>query len=96
MICSVGLTCVDIVSFLPSYPLEDSDQRLSHNIILTSGGQEILLETEIYNFATWLTFRCTNQSWERGGNASNNSTVFACLGASVEYFGTLADDNLLR
>ncbi|CAL8107687.1 unnamed protein product [Orchesella dallaii] len=66
MICSVGLTCVDIVSFLPQYPLEDSDQR------------------------------CTKQSWERGGNASNNATVLSCLGASVEYFGTLADDNLLQ
>ncbi|ODN00024.1 Ketohexokinase [Orchesella cincta] len=67
MICSVGLTCVDIVSFLPEYPLEDSDQR-----------------------------SCTKQSWERGGNASNNATVLSCLGASVEYFGTLADDNLLH
>lgn len=27
MICCVGLTCVDIVNFMPEYPEEDSDQR---------------------------------------------------------------------
>lgn len=39
--------------------------------------------------------RCNNQTWERGGNASNNASVLADLGAEVEYFGTLANDHLL-
>jgi len=27
MICTVGLNCMDIVSFVKKYPIEDSDQR---------------------------------------------------------------------
>ncbi|XP_035710656.1 ketohexokinase isoform X3 [Folsomia candida] len=40
--------------------------------------------------------RCTKQEWARGGNASNNSTVLACLNQPVEFFGTLANDHLLK
>ncbi|CAL8110063.1 unnamed protein product [Orchesella dallaii] len=66
MICTVGLICVDIVSFMPEYPTEDSDHR------------------------------CAEQTWERGGNASNSATVLACMGVPVECLGTLADDKLLK
>lgn len=31
MICLVGLSCVDIVNFMPAYPEEDSDQRYLNN-----------------------------------------------------------------
>lgn len=34
--------------------------------------------------------RVDSQRWCRGGNASNSSVILAQLGASVEYFGTLA------
>ncbi len=40
--------------------------------------------------------RCAEQSWSRGGNASNSATILASIGVDVEYLGTLADDALLR
>ncbi|XP_005092414.1 ketohexokinase [Aplysia californica] len=35
--------------------------------------------------------RCLDCVWQRGGNASNSSTVISLLGGSVEFFGTLSD-----
>ncbi|XP_078258941.1 ketohexokinase isoform X2 [Rhinoraja longicauda] len=34
--------------------------------------------------------RCISQRWQRGGNASNSSTVLALLGASCGFMGSLA------
>lgn len=62
-ILCVGLCCLDIVSKVVRFPVEDTDQR------------------------------CLEQRWQRGGNASNNSTVLALLGAKVTYFGTIADSH---
>lgn len=40
--------------------------------------------------------RCAEQTWARGGNASNSATILASIGLDVEYLGTLADDALLK
>ncbi|XP_048237156.1 ketohexokinase-like [Haliotis rufescens] len=37
--------------------------------------------------------RCTDYYWQRGGNASNSSTIISILGLPAEYLGVLADDN---
>lgn len=37
--------------------------------------------------------RCLSHRWQRGGNASNNCTVFSKFNVPCEYFGTLAKDN---
>ena len=39
--------------------------------------------------------RCIDYYKQRGGNASNSSTVFSLLGGNAEFFGTLADDTEL-
>ncbi|RUS92037.1 hypothetical protein EGW08_000250 [Elysia chlorotica] len=39
--------------------------------------------------------RCIDYYKQRGGNASNSSTVFSLLGGNVEFFGTIADDTEL-
>ncbi|KAG8178969.1 hypothetical protein JTE90_012484 [Oedothorax gibbosus] len=58
----VGLSCLDIVMYCKSYPLEDSDQR------------------------------CLSHKWQRGGNASNNSTIFAEFNIPCEILSTLSND----
>ncbi|XP_046352262.2 ketohexokinase-like [Haliotis rufescens] len=40
--------------------------------------------------------RCLDCAWQRGGNASNTSSVLALLGQPVEYFGTVAQSQELR
>lgn len=37
--------------------------------------------------------RCTDCKWQRGGNASNSATVFALLGGTTRFFGTLTDSD---
>ncbi|KAK3778747.1 hypothetical protein RRG08_013018 [Elysia crispata] len=40
-------------------------------------------------------YRCIDSYKQRGGNASNSSTVFSLLGGAAEFFGILADDTEL-
>ncbi|KAL7732978.1 hypothetical protein ACLKA6_002788 [Drosophila palustris] len=40
--------------------------------------------------------RCLDGSWQRGGNASNVSTVLRLLGAKVEFFGMLSKSDGFR
>lgn len=40
--------------------------------------------------------RCVAQWWQRGGNAANNCTVLALLGARPAYLGTIADSHEKR
>ncbi|EDW19427.1 ketohexokinase [Drosophila mojavensis] len=40
--------------------------------------------------------RCLDGYWQRGGNASNVSTVLRLLGANVEFFGMLSKSNGFR
>lgn len=35
--------------------------------------------------------RCLESRWQRGGNASNNCTVFSQLGTECEFLGTMSD-----
>jgi hypothetical protein len=93
----VGLACLDIVNFVNKYPVEDSDSRSVYNNCVVNIYHKIEFAYEVASnyICNNFNFRCTNQTWARGGNASNNSTVLACLGQDVEYFGTLANDALL-
>ena len=40
--------------------------------------------------------RCLDYFWQRGGNASNSSSVFSLLGGRSHFFGTLAGDTDLK
>ena len=40
--------------------------------------------------------RCMDLFWQRGGNASNSSSVFSLLGGDSEFFGTLAGETNLK
>ncbi|XP_013402129.1 ketohexokinase isoform X2 [Lingula anatina] len=57
----VGLTCLDLLCYLPHFPKEDTGNR------------------------------CIDMYWQRGGNASNTSTVLALLGARTECLCTIAN-----
>ena len=43
-----------------------------------------------------LSFRCLDQQWCRGGNASNSATVLSLLGADAEFFGSIPHNSLTR
>lgn len=50
--------------------------------------------TYICNANFWFLIRSTHALWQRGGNASNNSTVLSLLGRKCELLTTFSDDKM--
>lgn len=80
-ILCVGLCNLDIIQLCDSFPIEDSDQRYNPH------QQRLRFLTNNHN----ISLRSSRSRWQRGGNASNNCTVLALLGARCELLATFSD-----
>lgn len=87
-------TLRSVVSQFSSSPFSDIDP--GHRKVLCVGLACIDIVQFVSQFPQEDTdTRCIDSRWQRGGNASNNCTVLKQLGVNCEFFGTIAQVDLL-
>ena len=75
-ILCVGLACVDLVTVVEKYPVEDTDMRSVHQYKVS---KKHWMCANVWIFQV------------RGGNANNSCNVLSRLGFPASFLGTLAD-----
>ncbi|NWV32919.1 KHK Ketohexokinase, partial [Grantiella picta] len=84
-IMCVGLVCLDIISVVEAFPVEDSDTRYQQR----GGAPPVPPKPALRPPQPPVPRRCVSQRWQRGGNASNSCTVLSLLGAPCAFVGSL-------
>ena len=84
-ILCAGLVCLDQVTEVASFPVEDTDMRTINQYKVTIHYCTLDQWDDIHGIYWNIYFQV------RGGNANNSATVLAHLGFQAEFLGTIAE-----